>query len=290
MSEALSYKARLKRVTEINVLELSEAFEIDERRFGRRLIALLARWPAYQLAQSILKFDRLIETEGMGAAGQYMLNLHTQDVQITGLEHVPAEGAVLFLSNHPGIMDSIALLSYIPRTDLRILARERELLVEMPETSKRLIFLSEDNKARFKAMQQAVRHLKGGGAVLTFPAGQIEPDPAIFPADAEAALENWTESLSMFAHLGSNPTFVPIIVKGVFSKRALNSRWAKRRKTRADQEWLAAFLQVIWPPYRDVVIHVHFGEPIMAETLRQQPDTEALLEYIREQVKPMLKN
>ena len=42
-------------------------------------------------------------------------------------------------------------------------------------------------------MRAAVRHLEGGGALLTFPAGAIEPDPgATGRAEAIASLEDRT--------------------------------------------------------------------------------------------------
>src|SRR4030067_335375 len=54
---------------------------------------------------------------------------------------------------------------------------------------------------------------RNGGFVLTSPAGQIEPDPASMPG-AVASLQDWSESIAIFARLVPQAQVVGAIVSG----------------------------------------------------------------------------
>jgi hypothetical protein len=78
-----------------------------------------------------------------------------------------------------------------------------------------------------------VRHLRSGGALLHFPAGQIEPD-ADFEPDAARLLKPWqpgvTTLLKACAQVDGRAVLAG--VRGVHSPRAkrwLLNRWAERR-------------------------------------------------------------
>ena len=48
-----------------------------------------------------------------------------------------------------------------------------------------------------QVMRESIRHLKNGGALLIFPRGSIEADPAFMP-HPEAEFEHWSRSLEIF--------------------------------------------------------------------------------------------
>jgi hypothetical protein len=170
---------------------------------------------------------------------------------------------VLLAANHPGLADSIALFANVPRRDLRVMAAQRLLLAALPNTSRYLIPVPEGSSGRLGAVRTVARHLRGGGAVLTFPGGRIEPDPAVLPGALEA-LERWSESLDLFARLVPGLTVVPAVVSGVLSPTALRNPLTFVRRQRRDREWLAATLQMLTPALRDVTTKVAFGRPLRA--------------------------
>lgn len=50
-------------------------------------------------------------------------------------------------------------------------------------------------------VRAAADHLRAGGALLTFPAGAIEPDPALRLADALTSLAGWRNATELFVRL-----------------------------------------------------------------------------------------
>lgn len=186
-------------------------------------------------------------------------------VTATGIENIPTKGPVVILSNHPGMTDTIALFSQIPRNDLKILADQREFLTLLPNTSKNLLYieLEKDAVANLGKVRALIRHLKNGGVILTFPAGTIEPDPAV-ATGALDSLNHWSDSIDLFTRLVPNCVVIPTLISGVISPRARNHPLTKLRKNPEDQDFLAAILQVMIPSYRRVNVHIAFGKPITA--------------------------
>ena len=185
-------------------------------------------------------------------------------VEVEGLENVPREGPLLLAANHPGLFDTVALFAAIPRADLRVVAAKRPFLNALPNTSRYLLTVSAQPPGRFGLVRTATRHLRGGGAVLTFPRGKIEPDPAVLPGAVEA-LEHWSASVDLFARLVPDLVVVPVIVSGVLSPTALRNPLTFLRRRKEDREWLAATFQMMTPALRNVTTRIAFGRPVHAD-------------------------
>jgi Acyltransferase len=182
-------------------------------------------------------------------------------VEIEGRERVPTEGSLLLVSNHPGLADAVALFSSVPRQDVRVVAAQWPLLDALPNTSRYLITVAKASSNRFAVLKSAAGHLKRGGALLNFPAGRLEPDPAVWPGAIEA-LEHWSTSVDLFARLAPNLTVVPVAVSGVFSPIALRNPLTSLRRREEDRWWLASNLQMLVPALRNVTVRVIFGVPV----------------------------
>jgi hypothetical protein len=151
-----------------------------------------------------------------------------------------------------------------PRTDLRVVAAERPFLDALPNTSRYLLTVAETSPGRFGLVRAATQHLRGGGAILTFPGGRIEPDPAVLPGAVEA-LGRWSASVDLFARFVPDLTVVPAVVVGVLSPTALRNPLTFVRRQPRDRQWLAATLQMLVPALRNVTTRVAFGRPIHVE-------------------------
>jgi len=255
---------RVEVLTRVCTDELLGAFGLGEARRGRRPLELLSRIPARRLARQVATYDEIVGESGLAEGGAWALERMARRVEVEGRGNVPMQGSVLLAANHPGLGDSIALFATVPRGDLRVIAAERPLLEALPNTSRYLITVSEASPGRSGAVRAATRHLRGGGAVLTFPGGKIEPDPAVLPGAFEA-LERWSGSLDLFARLVPDLTVVPAVVSGVLSPTALRNPLTFVRRQPRDRQWLAASIQMMTPALRNVATRVSFGRPARAE-------------------------
>jgi len=186
----------------------------------------------------------------------------SRSLSVRGAEVIPEEGPALVVSNHPGLADSLSLFSAISREDLRVVAAERAFLRALPNTAGYLLPVEDrgGRTAGLGSLRQASRHLRRGGALLTFPRGGIEPDPASMPG-AEESLSGWLPNLELFARLAPEATVIPAIVSGVISPTALASPVTRVRRLPEDRRWLAASLQMLIPALRTVHTEVRFGSP-----------------------------
>src|SRR5215213_1782515 len=272
---------QITTLTRVCADELLSAFGLGglpQRGVARRPLELLSRVSARRLARQVATYDRVVGESGLRAGGAWALERMARRVEVEGRENVPREGPLLIAANHPGLGDSLTLFATIPRTDLRVVATERPLLDALPNTSRYLLTVAEASLGRFGLIRAATRHLRGGGAVLTFPSGRIEPDPAVLPGAVEA-LESWSESVDLFTRLVPGLTIVPAVVSGVLSPTALRNPLSFLRRRKEDREWLAATLQMLAPALYGVSARIEFGQPIYANA--EVPVVRAVLEETR---------
>lgn len=225
-------------------------------------------WPAARrFARLMVEFDERVGAQGLAAGSAWLLQKMTGGLRVAGQSHIPTSGPVFILANHPGMADTIALFASLGRRpDLRVIALERPFLQALPHVSQRMIYVPTSEAERMKVVRAGVKHLKQGGAMLTFPAGEIEPDPAAFGANpAAASLRRWSDSIELFARLEPHTVLVPTIVSHVVSPAALHHPLTRLRRTQRDKEKMAAALQVMWPPYQNRAARVAFGPPVLSQ-------------------------
>jgi 1-acyl-sn-glycerol-3-phosphate acyltransferase len=244
--------------------DLISAFGLGRVNQGRGVMESISRIPARRLARQILAYDTVVGESGLGTGGAWALKRLSRNARIEGQENVPRRGPLLLVSNHPGLADAVALFAATPRDDMRVIAADRPFLDALPNTSRYLLTVAETSAGRSGVVRAAARHLQGGGAVLTFPGGRIEPDPVVSPRAVEA-LDHWSSSADLFARLTPGIAVVPVVVSGVISPWALRNPLIHLRRHRRDRDWLAATLQLLIPVLRDVEARVEFGSPIYAE-------------------------
>lgn len=252
-------------LTEINIADLLDS--VGLLRFQGTSLRRLFRPMARRFARTAHEFDTRVGDHGLAQGSAWLMDQMTAGLRTQGLEHIPAQGPVFILSNHPGMTDTVALFtSLASRPDLRVIALDRPFLRALPHVARQLIFLPDEASGRMAVIRAGAKHLKEGGALLTFPAGEIEPDPATFGAQrAVDALQNWSESYALFARLAPETRFVPALVSQVISPEAQRHPLTLLRRTAHHKEKMAAALQVALPRYRDLVARVSFGAPAEAD-------------------------
>ena len=271
-------KANLQVLTAYNLADVDVAFATQDRPVLRMLVHALAWWPARQLAQTLVAADAIATTDGMAAAGDFLVARIAGTYACTGAEALPRHGPLLCVANHPGVVDAPALCAAIGRADLRIIAGERALLQALPGIQRHLIAVPESGTGRAQAVRTAARHLRDGGAVLTFPAGRIEPDPAVMD-DAVQSLAGWSDMPAVLHRLVPTATVYGMCVSGIYNPAVLRHPLVQRRGARRDQEWLAATLQLLLPWYRVPLTTIHAAPVPVAAPV--EPVMQALIAAAR---------
>ncbi|NJN79192.1 MAG: hypothetical protein HC797_01225 [Anaerolineales bacterium] len=150
-----------------------------------KLLKFIFRKPAETFAKHVIEYDDTVGLRGIVEGGWNLTNRYVKDVRIINPDRIP-DSAFLALSNHPGMTDTVALFAALNRKDLHIIALDRPFLNELPHTSKQLFYVYDDSAKRMSLVRQVSSHLKSGGAALTFPAGEIEPDPDVYAGAVES--------------------------------------------------------------------------------------------------------
>jgi hypothetical protein len=259
---------------------------------------------ASSLARQLVALDQELATGALRPSALSMLRRYGVPVRVEGsdlrlgpVERVPAlfglTGPLLVIANHPGLFDALALFAAIGREDLAVLAAERPLLHALPHVRARLLSIEPGARGGF-ALRRALRHLQRGGALLHFPAGQIEPDPRVTPLGRPLLLD-WKPGLDalLAAAVQTRPDLqvAPALVSGVLSRRAL----AVAQTLRPSGELTGALvplLQLTLPGFGDVDVRVSGGQPAsMAELLpnageRLRDRLLAIAERVRTSFRP----
>lgn len=224
-----------------------------------------------RLGNTLAEMDAAVSERGLPAAAQQALSrfgiaLHTRGA-------LPTQGPCLVLANHPGAYDALGLMSALGRKDLAILSADRVFLRALPRVSQHLVFVGEQPAARAGALKRALACLRAGGAVLHFPAGQIEPD-ADFDSDAAGWLKPWQPGVAALVQATARYDGRVLLagVRGVHSRRAKQhplNRWAERRGVTT----VCPLLQMVGR-LRDVVTRVHCHDAGPARDLQQSSQSE----------------
>jgi 1-acyl-sn-glycerol-3-phosphate acyltransferase len=240
--------------------------------------------PAHRFARLAAEFDRRMALYGLTAALRWALPYLVDGIQAQGTEHIEATGPLVIASNHPGGCDGLVIASYLARDDLRALATDVPFLRGMVASSPHLIYTSRDNThGRMAVVREAVRHLKAGGALLVFPSGQVDPDPALLPG-AQAALQKWSASLLLFLRQVSEAKVLPTIVSGVLAPACFRHPLTRLHKQQRPRQLLAEFLQigqqVLFGRRFALAPTVRFGEPLTVAALGDARDTQSALSVL----------
>lgn len=284
--------SQLDTLTQINLDELVASFGWQNFPPLAWLIRRTFLQPARKFACQMVEFDHLVGQSSLAQASRTILQKqYVRDVRVHGSEHIPSGGAVLFLSNHPGMADTVSLFAAINRSDLKIIALHRPFLASLTNVTRDLFYISDNASERMRAVRHVSAHLRNGGCVLTFPAGSIEPDPLIYPGALDS-LSNWSDSAGVFLRFAPQTRIVPVLVSGVIWEKTARHWLTKLKRTRYEREKLAAALQLLALVTRDArpnTVHVQFAKPITLDEVGPT-DSDAIHAKVIERMQGLIQN
>jgi len=279
----------LEMLTEINLDDLVVSFGWENRpelaRAVRRIFKSLTR----KFASQMLDFDDAVGEVGLVEAARRSQRRYVRSVRVFS-PPLP-DGPFLALSNHPGTVDTLALFSALNRNDLKIIAVDRPFLKSLHNVSERLFYVTDDPGTRMTLIRQVSGHLRSGGAALTFPAGEIEPDPNVYPGALES-LQNWTDSVGIFLRMAPETAILPVLVRGVLWNKTANHPLSYVKKTRKERETLAAafqfLVQILWDR-KPLDVTVQVGHPITVAELGSK-DTQDIHQAVLTEMQRLIEN
>jgi 1-acyl-sn-glycerol-3-phosphate acyltransferase len=281
---------QLETLTQINLDDLVAAFGWRNLPLLSGALRKLFFGTARKFAKQMVDFDSAVGQHGLVNASRLTQRHFVQDICVFGSDLIPA-GPFLALSNHPGMTDTLSLFCALRRPDLKIIALDRPFLNTLPNMSKQLFYVKNDLASRITLVRQVTSHLRAGGSALTFPAGEIEPDPDIYPGAIES-LQTWTDSVEVFIRMAPETAVLPVLVRNVIWDKAANLPLLKIKKTKDEREKLAAALQllsmVLWN-FKPVSVTVQIGKPITIKELGTT-DARAIHQAVLSEMKHLIEN
>jgi len=254
------------------VEEVINALGLSKTGFACRNFGWMFRPIARRLAVMLVPIDQDLGKYGSQVAARNFLPPFVNETKARGAESIPTSGPIIVASNHPGAYDSMALVSQIPRPDATFIISDIPLIKFLPNARKHAYFATGDSNTRTNAVRETIRLLEGGGCLVIFATGLIDPDPEVWGQEAASReLEGWSPSLELFMKKVPETKLIVAITSGV-----LDSAWAKSRLIRVakpglERRRLAEFGQVISqllrPGRKKYNPHISFAPPVTLDDL-----------------------
>jgi len=264
--------------------EIYKMLGLPPRSMLRPLLKPLFSPASQRFSRLAAGFDNDVKTRGFDRAARRFLSRFIHDIRVTGSEGVPAQGSLLVVSNHPGTYDALAIASCLPRRDLKIIASGVPFIRRLSASANHLIYSTPNTVDRMLVIRSIIRHLKNNGAVLIFPSGGIDPDPAIMRG-ALAELETWSPSLDVILRRVPSTRILVTAVSGVLHPGWVNSPIVRLRRGRRNQQRVAEFFQVIQqillPGSLMLNPAVSFAEPLLLPSDGSSSRLPAILSHAR---------
>jgi hypothetical protein len=257
-----------------NILdEVFRVFKMAPESWGRRTFGPTIWMPAHRFATLAATFDRYVEEFGFREAARRIISKYVLSFEAQNVENIPQEGPLLITSNHPGTIDSLVISASIPRPDLKIVATGIPFIEGLRNAADHLIYTPRKGvHERMMVVRSAIHHLKAGGAVLIFPSGRIDPDPALSP-EAAHDLGRWSHSVELMLHQVPQTQVLLTVVSDVLSARWRWNPFVRMMGDELKQRTVAEFLQVIQsivlPNYNRITPRVTFSDPFTTDDLAQ---------------------
>ena len=286
--------ANVTTLTKDITWEILGAFNLPRSEFWQRTIGPLFHRPARRFSEIFAAFDQNVYEYGLSEACRRLLPHFVDGVASVGGENVPAIGPVLICFNHPGTVDGVSIVASTTRDDTKVIVGGMPFLQSLPVAKHATIASSRENfGVRANVIRSSIRHLEDGGAVLIFPSGSIDPDPAILPGACEA-LEKWSKSIALMLRRVPETRFVPVITSGVLHEKFAHTPLTFLKKDGVGKRRIMEFIQIM----RQLVFEeklglrplITFGESVTLQELgfSSTGDSEKTLQALIEQARAVL--
>jgi glutaredoxin-related protein len=226
--------------------EIVKAMGLPQSTFSHKLIQLIFGNATFRFSKLLLLLDQEIKENGIASGARWLLQYFIAGYDVSGIDLIPKAGPLIIASNHPASYDGTVITACIPRNDYKIIIGKITPYDYLPHLSQAAIFSphAQNTFGRMQTVRNVIQHLKQGGAILIFPRGGIEPDPAFMPRP-DAEFHQWSRSLEIFLKHVPETQILITAVSGVISEKTFKHPITWFRKSRPDKQRLAFMYQII---------------------------------------------
>jgi putative hemolysin len=194
------------------------------------------------------------------------------------MRNIPAEGSVVFVSNHPtGALDGVMLIDALSKVRPDVKFMGNFLLGRIESLSKYFIsvdpFDSKDRAKNLRGIKESMRHVQSGGALVVFPAGEVATWQRGFRRIED---KRWSDSIIKFIRSLEVPV-VPICLD------ARNSR-AFRLAGKVHPALRTALLPREFANKKGKTIPINIGSAITVRLVKSLADLRTYGDYLRANV------
>ncbi|MCJ7825787.1 MAG: 1-acyl-sn-glycerol-3-phosphate acyltransferase, partial [Anaerolineales bacterium] len=234
----------LRRLQEALLEEIYKLFGAPQEALGGKALRALFQKPVTRLAELTAQFEILVRESGLPEASRWMWHHFVDNVHVLREADTPTEGPLLVVSNHPGMVDGFIVAGTLPRRDLKLVVSNLPFFTNLQALRDHVIYTTKETHERLTVVRQSIRHLRAGGALLIFPGGNIEPDPAVLPGMRQA-IDRWSSSIEIMIRSVPNTQVVVSIVSGVVEQSSLRHPLVYIKKNLQDRQKVAEAIQAI---------------------------------------------
>jgi 1-acyl-sn-glycerol-3-phosphate acyltransferase len=246
--------------------------------------------PAFLLSRKGLRYDRLIRDRGLPVGSQWAILMTYMGINLFH-RPFPESGPLLIVCNHPGLGDAHSVMSMLDRRDARLIVNDSPIYRSLVRFRRYLLVMPDDKRATVGVIRSILEALKKGQAVVLFPAGVVEPEPA-FCAPNEDFLRDWSPLVGFLCRQAAKQSFefsvVPVVVSGTYSRRLFYSYFI-RKQTRLEKRINVAMVSVlIAGTNRRQRVDVMVGDPIpTSRILGTVEHPVEITEFVKERLREL---
>jgi hypothetical protein len=231
------------KLTDALLTEIQGVLGLAGKRWAEGFVRLIFGSASKRMALLLVKLEEDVVRLGFGVAAERLLDSLVDGFQVEFHQAIPKEGPLLIVSNHPGAYDIALLAASAGRDDLAIISSDIVVLPHLPYLAEHFIPITNDPYRRMIAFRIALRHLQAGKALLLFPRGEVEVDPALSP-EGWQDMSSWSNSLELFIRGAEGTRMVVAIVSGVLSKHWYNHPVLRIWKGCEQRQKVAEIIQI----------------------------------------------
>lgn len=239
-----THTQEIERLKETLIYELTKALALPQKAWAKNAVRFVFGKAALAAAKVGVGLDRAVAEGGLTAGARWLLPRFVKSHEARGEERIPSSGPLVIAANHPASVDSILISAHINRADYKAIIGDIPFFQHLPHVSDCSFFAPDQSNpiGRMQVIRDSIRHLKAGGALLIFPRGSIEADPAFMP-DPDGEFQHWSRSLEIFLQRVPGLQILITIVSGVIHPQVMRHPITWFRKARPDRQRLAFLYQ-----------------------------------------------
>lgn len=236
---------QITTLTDTLIHEMISAFALPPNEYTNLIIRIMFGRAARAAAEVGIGLDHATAEGGIPAGARWVLPRFVKGHESRGLDIIPATGPLVIASNHPANIDSIVISAHVNRPDYKVIIGDIPFFEHLPHVSQNAINAPKPGNlmGRMQTIRESIRHLNNGRALLTFPRGDIEPDPDFMP-NPDSEFHLWSRSLEIFLNHVPGLQILVTIASGVISPKAFRHPITWFRRRRPDRQRLAFLYQL----------------------------------------------